>query len=135
VLVPAYPEVLELPLVTGYEFSEFDPAEQHRVFDGFWTVSSNSDRTATLLDGAGLPSGPSVLDSVPLVDGTVQVLASGRLLVFMRDRPTIGGYPKLGAVLPEALDRLAQARPGTRVRFVRVPAPALRPGTAEGTGD
>ena len=73
-----------------------------------------------------LPSGPRVLDSVPLVDGTVQVTGDGRPLVFMRDRPTIGGYAKLGSVDPVALDALAQARPGTTVRFVRADPGALR---------
>jgi len=70
------------------------------------------------LNGPALASGPRALDSSPLVDGTVQVTGDSRPLVFMRDRPTIGGYPKLGGVDPIALDALAQARPGTPVRFV-----------------
>ena len=125
-LVPAPGEALSLPLVVGYEWPQFSSADRDGVFAAAWTVSPASDRTATRLDGPALPSGPQVLDSAPLVDGTVQVIGDGRPLVFMRDRPTIGGYAKLGAVDPIALDALAQARPGTRVRFVRAEPEALR---------
>ena len=125
-LVPATSAALTLPLVVAYEWPEFSPADRDRAFAAEWTVDPASDRTAVRLAGPALPSGPRVLDSVPLVDGTVQVTGDGRPLVFMRDRPTIGGYAKLGAVDPVALDALAQARPGTTVRFARAAPEALR---------
>jgi len=125
-LIPPAPGSLALPLVTGYEWLDFAAADRRRVFDAGWTVDPASDRTATRLAGPALTTGPRVLDSTPLVDGTVQVTGDGLPLVFMRDRPTIGGYAKLGSVDPIALDTLAQARPGTPVRFVRAEPHALR---------
>lgn len=112
-------EPLDLPLYTGYDWGRFSEADRTTVFDATWTVDASSDRVATRIQGPRMLSGPTVLDSVPLVDGTVQVTGDGRPLVFMRDRPTIGGYPKIGSIDPIALDSLAQARPGTPVRFVR----------------
>ena len=117
---------LALPLITGYEWPEFSEADRDRVFAAEWTVDPSSDRTAIRLNGPPLSSGPRTLDSSPLVDGTVQVTGDSRPLVFMRDRPTIGGYPKLGSVDPIALDALAQARPGTTVRFVTGDPEAIR---------
>jgi biotin-dependent carboxylase-like uncharacterized protein len=117
-------EVLELPIYIGYDWHRFSEADRSTVFDATWTVDPASDRVATRLEGPRLRSGPTVLDSVPLVDGTVQVTGDGSPLVFMRDRPTIGGYPKVGSVDPIALDALAQARPGTTVRFVHAEAEA-----------
>ena len=125
-LVPSAATSLALPLVTGYEWLDFSTADRRRAFDATWTVGPSSDRTATRLAGPALGSGPRVLDSAPLVDGAVQVTGDGLPLVFMRDRPTIGGYPKLGSVDPIALDALAQARPGTPVRFVRADPASLR---------
>ncbi|WP_419162949.1 biotin-dependent carboxyltransferase family protein [Candidatus Palauibacter sp.] len=125
-LVPPPAAALALPLIVGYEWPEFSRADRDCTFAAEWTVDPASDRTATRLAGPELASGPRVLDSVPLVDGTVQVTGDGRPLVFMRDRPTIGGYAKLGAVDPIALDALAQARPGTTVRFVSAEPEALR---------
>ena len=108
----------EVPFVRGYEWDEFSRADRQAFLDTEWEIEPASDRVATKLSGPSLESGPRVLDSAPLVDGTVQVTGSGRPLVFMRDRPTIGGYAKLGAVDPLALDGLAQARSGTAIRFV-----------------
>lgn len=117
---------LEVPLIPGYEWPEFSQTDRDRVFSAEWKVNPASDRTAIRLDGPALTSGPRTLDSTPLVDGTVQVTGDSRPLVFMRDRPTIGGYPKLGGTDPIALDALAQARPGTSVRFVPADPQAVR---------
>jgi allophanate hydrolase subunit 2 len=38
-------------------------------------------------------------------------------VVFLADHPTTGGYPVAAVVRTAALSTLAQARPGTRVRF------------------
>ena len=124
--LPGTAKTLSLPLIVGYEWREFSDADRERFFAAEWTVDPASDRTAIRLAGPPLASGPRTLDSSPLVDGTVQVTGEGRPLVFMRDRPTIGGYPKLGGTGPIALDALAQARPGSRVRFVRADPEALR---------
>ena len=125
-LVPPETVSLTLPLIVGYEWAEFSNADRERVFDAEWTVDPASDRTAGRLAGPALSSGPRVLDSTPLVDGTVQVTGDGLPLVFMRDRPTIGGYAKLGSVDPTALDAFAQARPGTPIRFARAEPDAIR---------
>lgn len=125
-LIPPDMSEVTLSLIAGYEWAEFSRGDRATVFDATWTVDPASDRTAIRLDGPALDTGPRILDSTPLVDGTVQVTGDGFPLVFMRDRPTIGGYPKLGSVDPVALDHLAQARPGTRVRFVRAEPDMLR---------
>lgn len=125
-LIPPVSGSLTIPLVTGYEWAEFSREDRMRVFDATWTVDSASDRTACRLAGPALTTGPRVLDSTPLVDGTVQVTGDGLPLVFMRDRPTIGGYAKLGSADPIGLDDLAQARPGTTVRFTRAEPGVLR---------
>jgi allophanate hydrolase subunit 2 len=39
----------------------------------------------------------------------------------MADHPTTGGYPVLGVVGERDLDRVAQLRPGGRLRFRPVP--------------
>ncbi|MCY4400251.1 MAG: biotin-dependent carboxyltransferase family protein [Gemmatimonadetes bacterium] len=125
-LVPPDTDSLMVPLVVGYEWAEFSSADRTRVFDATWTLDPASDRTASRLAGPALSTGPRVLDSTPLVDGTMQVTGDGLPLVFMRDRPTIGGDAKLGSVDPIALDSLAQARPGTPVRFVHAQPDSLR---------
>ncbi|MET0296848.1 MAG: allophanate hydrolase subunit 2 family protein, partial [Microbacterium sp.] len=41
----------------------------------------------------------------------------GRPVVLGADGPVTGGYPVIAVVTDAALDLLAQARPGTRIRF------------------
>jgi allophanate hydrolase subunit 2 len=126
-LVPDASPVIELPLITGYEWHLFSAEARDAAWASEWSIDVASDRVACRLQGPMLRSGPSALDSTPLLDGTVQVPGNGIPLIFMRDRPTVGGYPKLGSVDPGALDRLAQARPGTGVRFVPAdPADVLK---------
>ena len=57
------------------------------------------------------------MTSEPVRVGSIQVPESGELIVTMRDGPTVGGYPKIGMVDAGDVSRLAQCRPGQRIRF------------------
>ncbi|MNI82631.1 KipI antagonist [compost metagenome] len=58
--------------------------------------------------------------SEPVSHGTVQVPADGQPIVLLADRQTLGGYPKAAQVISVDLPLLAQAAPGTRIRFAEV---------------
>ncbi len=50
--------------------------------------------------------------SEPSILGAIQVTPSSELLIHGPDGPTLGGYPKLGAIIQADLSTLAQLRPG-----------------------
>ena len=52
-----------------------------------------------------------------IVMGSVQIPGYGQPIVLMADHQPTGGYPKIGTVIRADLPVLAQARPGTSVRF------------------
>ena len=85
-----------------------------------WTVRPDSDRVGVRLDGPALPVPPGAasVPSEPMLPGAVQVPPSGLPVVFGPDHPTTGGYPVIAVLTRTGLDRLAQAGPGTRLRFV-----------------
>jgi antagonist of KipI len=58
--------------------------------------------------------------SAPVGPGAVQVAGGGLLLVLGVAGGTMGGYAHGAHVISIDLDRLAQLRPGERVRFARV---------------
>ncbi|MNR29055.1 KipI antagonist [compost metagenome] len=58
---------------------------------------------------------PMISEGIPL--GAIQVPPDGQPIVLLNDRQTIGGYPRLGALTPLALARLAQCLPGEVVRL------------------
>jgi biotin-dependent carboxylase-like uncharacterized protein len=90
--------------------------EAARLFTDAYTVSPLSNRVGCRLAGSSLTrTRAGELLSEGVVLGAVQVPADGQPLIFLADHPTTGGYPVIGVV--EDVTPLAQARPGTTVRF------------------
>jgi allophanate hydrolase subunit 2 len=88
------------------------------MFTSRYTVSPQSNRVGARLVGAPLTrANAAELPSEGLVAGAVQVTPDGQPVVFLADHPTTGGYPVIGVVGETGLNLLAQARPGSTVRF------------------
>ncbi|HEY1189753.1 MAG TPA: biotin-dependent carboxyltransferase family protein, partial [Gemmata sp.] len=85
-----------------------------------YDVLPASNRMGTRLRGAPLSRRAGELVSEAVAPGAVQVTNDGLPIVLGVDGQTIGGYPKIAHVIRADLDRLAQLRPGARVRFVPV---------------
>lgn len=85
-----------------------------------FSVGRQSDRMGLRLEGVPLSvaADPARLSS-PVAPGSIQ-MAGGLPIVLGPACGTMGGYPHVGQVITPDLDRLGQARPGDRVRFVRV---------------
>ena len=92
-----------------------------RWFATAWRVSPQSDRAGYRLEGERLQPPDLEIVSEPVLPGSVQVPPGGQPIVIMPDGPTMGGYPKLAFVDPADLSGLAQAAPGSQVRFVPMP--------------
>lgn len=61
---------------------------------------------------------PIELLSHAVLPGVVQVPPDGQPIVLMADAQTTGGYPCIASVIQADQWKLAQARPGARLRFV-----------------
>ena len=86
-----------------------------------YRVGVQSDRMGTRLEGAPLAVRmTATLPSEATCLGAVQVPDDGQPIVILRDGPTVGGYPKIGAVISADLTRFARLAPGSTVRFAWV---------------
>jgi len=86
------------------------------LFGSPYAITPLSNRVGCRLAGSALTrTQAGELPSEGVVLGAVQVPADGQPLIFLADHPTTGGYPVIGVV--EDVTPLAQARPGTMVRF------------------
>jgi len=86
------------------------------LFAQAYTVTPLSNRVGCRLAGSALTrTQAGELASEGVVLGAVQVPPDGQPLIFLADHPTTGGYPVIGVV--DDVTPLAQARPGTTVRF------------------
>ncbi|MEV6691202.1 biotin-dependent carboxyltransferase family protein [Micromonospora sp. NPDC051196] len=117
VTVPvAHPAQLHLTARLGPRHDWFDTVAFDLLYSSAYTVSPLSNRVGARLTGAPLPrTVPGELPSEGVVLGAVQVPADGQPLIFLADHPTTGGYPVIAVV--DDVTPLAQARPGTTVRF------------------
>lgn len=117
------PPVLQIRALLGPRDDWFtDPAT---LFTGHWTVSSDTDRVGARLDRTDGPPlrriSAAELPTEGMALGSVQVPPSGQPVVFLADHPITGGYPVVAVVVDADIDLMAQARPGQRLRFRRVP--------------
>jgi allophanate hydrolase subunit 2 len=104
---------LELEVRLGPRADWFAAVE---LFGAAYTVSPVSNRVGARLAGPGLTcTRAGELPPEGIVLGAIQVPADGQPLIFLADHPTTGGYPVIGVV--DDVTPLAQARPGTTVRF------------------
>ncbi|WP_454739354.1 5-oxoprolinase subunit C family protein [Cupriavidus necator] len=102
----------------GPQWERFTPQSRKQFEQAAFTVSNQSDRMGYRLEGPPLAlSAPLEMVSEAVSFGTVQVPPSGAPIVLMADRQSVGGYPKIAYVISADLPALAQATPGTALRF------------------
>ncbi|WP_010549227.1 carboxyltransferase domain-containing protein [Brachybacterium paraconglomeratum] len=113
-------DAVRIPVLIGPRAELLGDEAVEALLGTDWTVRPDSDRVGVRLDGPAMPvpSGAASVPSEPMLPGAVQVPPSGLPVVFGPDHPTTGGYPVIAVVTREGLDRLAQAGPGIRLRFV-----------------
>lgn len=109
---------LALELAPGPRADWFAADALPALFDAVWTVSNAADRVGARLDGPELVRARAgELPSEGMVPGALQVPPNGRPTILLADGPVTGGYPVIAVVTDASLDLVAQARPGTRIRF------------------
>ncbi|MEM7564173.1 MAG: biotin-dependent carboxyltransferase family protein [Pseudomonadota bacterium] len=114
---PEYGNQACLRTVLGYQQSAFGPLQQWRLFNTDYVVSDRCDRMGFRLEGESVQSDIVGMLSEGICHGAIQIPADGQPIVLMNDRQTIGGYPKIGSVIPSDTSKLAQLSAGARVRF------------------
>jgi len=109
-----------LDVILGAQIGQFSGQSLFDAFNSDWSLDSRADRMGMRLLGTPLHyQGPSLIsEGIPL--GAIQVPPDGQPIVLLNDRQTIGGYPRLGALTPLSLARLAQCLPGEKVRLAPV---------------
>lgn len=118
---PEYSPEITVRALPSHEIDRFRPESVERFFRDPFTVSPKSDRMGCRLEGAPLvhTRGADIISS-GVQTGTVQVPGDGLPIVLLPDRQTTGGYTRIAHVIRADLPRVGQARPGDRIRFLRV---------------
>lgn len=116
---PDYNLPLKLRVIEGFQAEDFDGKERERFYQTRFVVGTDSNRMGYRLSEGKITPPYSGILSEGITLGAIQIPPSGHPIILLNDRQTIGGYPKIGCVARIDLPRLAQAKPGQEVRFVR----------------
>lgn len=119
--IPAYENQITLRVVPGPQDDCFTKEGIHTLFNSEYIVSAQADRMGYRLEGPPVKhrEGADIIsDGIPL--GAVQVPGDGLPIILLADRQTTGGYTKIATVISADITRIAQAKPGDRVKFQRV---------------
>ena len=110
-------DVLELAVIPGPRDDWFVDADI--LVRTNWQVTNRSDRVGIRLVGMPLEYRwpDRQLPSEGATRGAIQVPPNGFPVILGPDHPVTGGYPVVGVVADDDIDRLAQARAGQTVRL------------------
>ncbi len=109
--------------IWGIHADLFAQEVRHNFVSKPFVISSHLDRMGVRLsdpDRVFLRHNILSLVSDAVVQGDMQILGDGSAIVLMRDHQPTGGYPRIATLISADLDRFAQLRPGTSLRFLPV---------------
>lgn len=109
-----------LRVMPGPQTDLFDEDTRARFAATVFRRSPRGNRQGVRLDHDGAPFASAAaagLVSDPIGPGDIQMTGDGVPFVLLAECQTIGGYPRIGTVLPDDLPRMAQAAPGAALRI------------------
>ena len=116
-----YPQVATVRVMFGPQEDYFTQKGIDTFLSARYNVSGQSDRMGVRLEGAPIENKNGVdIISDGIAYGSVQIPASGTPIIMMADRQTTGGYAKIATVITADLYKIAQAKPGSFIRFQAV---------------
>ncbi len=107
--------------ILGPQEDHFDKKGVRTFFDSYFQVTVNSNRMGYRLEGPsidfrdGMASG---ILSEPCLPGNVQIPPDGQPIILLNEQ-TVGGYAKIATIINCDLDRIAQVKPGDKIKFER----------------
>ncbi|MBR2310722.1 MAG: biotin-dependent carboxyltransferase family protein [Oscillospiraceae bacterium] len=113
-----YPDTVVVRVILGPQEDYFTQKGIDTFLGTRYNVSGQSDRMGVRLEGTPIENKNGVdIISDGIAYGSVQIPASGTPIIMMADRQTTGGYAKIATVITADLYKIAQARPGSGIRF------------------
>ncbi|RXK12209.1 urea amidolyase [Halarcobacter mediterraneus] len=118
--LPKYEKEIVLRVILSYQYEDFDKEALDKFFSSIYTITPDFNSMACKLDGEKISCNISTLVSEAIAFGSIQIPKDGKPIILLKERQTIGGYPKIGTVLNIDCFKLAQMKPGYKVRFKKI---------------
>ncbi|MGH3522847.1 MAG: 5-oxoprolinase/urea amidolyase family protein [Mycobacterium sp.] len=110
-------QLVDLRVVPGPRDDWLDDSDA--LVHTIWMATDRSDRVGMRLEGRPLAyrRPDRQLASEGITRGAIQVPPNGLPVILGPDHPVTGGYPVVGVVTDDDIDKVAQIRPGQYVRL------------------
>ena len=115
--IPTYPDRLTLRIVLSYQHDYFSKAQKEKFCSSTYTLTPEMNRMGYKLQGEPMIPSKGGIISEGITFGAVQIPPDGQPIILLKERQTIGGYSKIGSVLPSDCYMLTQMSIGSSVRF------------------
>lgn len=115
--IPDYTDPLTLRVIEGDLNSVLGPEQKADFYQQGYKILPQSDRMAVRLEAGPLTPKTTGMVSEGINFGCIQLPPEGQPMVLLKDRQTLGGYPKLGTVFPLDAFALAQRQAPAQVHF------------------
>ncbi|SHM82606.1 biotin-dependent carboxylase uncharacterized domain-containing protein [Caldanaerovirga acetigignens] len=119
--VPTYENVAEIRVILGPQDYYFDEDNIKLFLNSTYTITKDSDRMGYRLEGPQIRAKKKhdiITDGI--VPGAIQIPANGSPIIMLKDAQTTGGYAKIATCIWSDLPKLAQLKPGDKVKFKAV---------------
>ncbi len=107
-------------VLPSVQISAFDAGTIARFEAGIFAKTQDANRMGARLDAGGdrfeSEAGRTIL-SETIIPGDIQLVGTGEPYVLLGECQTAGGYPRIATVISADLVKVAQAAPGTTLRF------------------
>lgn len=119
--IKEYDKEIMLRSIMGPQDNMFDSKNIKTFFNSIYEITNECDRMGYRLSGDKINhlNGADIV-SDGIAFGAVQIPGHGNPIIMMADRQTVGGYTKIANVISVDLCKLAQGKPGDKVRFKEV---------------
>ena len=107
---------LIIDVYKGPEFDLLNKTEKNLLFSNEFNISNLNNRMAYQLKENLNNKIKPIISSIVL-QGTVQLTPSGKIIILMRDNQTSGGYPRILQLSNDSINRLSQKHMGNKIKF------------------
>ena len=110
-----------LRVVMGPQDGMFSKQGIQTFLGSEYTVTNEFDRMGCRIEREPVEhAGDGNINTDGISMGSVQIPLNGQPIIMLADRQSTGGYPKIGTVITVDFTKIAQARPGQKIRFIEV---------------
>jgi biotin-dependent carboxylase-like uncharacterized protein len=120
--IPSPEKDVPLRVIPGPQNRHFTEKGFRTFCSSFYQVTPQCDRMGIRLEGPKIERRSDVEESIiseGLISGAVQVPGDGKPIIILTELVT-GGYTKIATIISTDLPKVAQLKPGDRVRFKHI---------------